>query len=255
LPLDRDLWVYAALALVYFGSFFIKGAVGMGSLSPSILLGTLFIGPHQAILLALLTNIASQAQFVPQGLRDGDWAVTRSILVWNFAGAGLGVWIFGQVESATLTILLALTLGAISVADMTRALERLSRNRNMTGTATMATLAGLAGLVSGVAGAGGLFLVAIYLKLICPEPRRFRGTIILMSTFVVTWRFLLMLLAGHITLELAGLALLLLPFVILGGLSGSRFFGRLSTRRFFHVFHSVMMSAAAILLLKGLWAL
>lgn len=117
----------ALLAVVFFGSYFVKGAIGIGAMSPAILFGTMLVGPHHAILLGVITNAASHLQFLPQGMRDGDWRVVRQVMFGNFAGSILGIWIFGQVGSAWLTFLLGLTLGGVLIADMTNALERLSK--------------------------------------------------------------------------------------------------------------------------------
>ena len=99
----------------------------MGAMSLAILFGTMLVGPHHAILLGVITNAASHLQFLPQGMRDGDWRVARQVMLGNFAGSVLGIWIFGQVSSAWLTFLLGLTLGAVLITDMINALERLSR--------------------------------------------------------------------------------------------------------------------------------
>ena len=116
----------------------------------------------------------------------------------------------------------------------------------------MFTLSAAAGLVSGIAGAGGLLLVAVYLRLICPEPRKLRGTILLMGLLIVAWRFILLLVSGEITLTLVVAAVSLLPVVILGGWVGHRIFKGLSKERFYQVFQAVLLLAATILLVRGL---
>lgn len=252
---DLAVDTLVALHLIYFASFVVRGAIGLGSLSPTVLFGTLVVGPHNAVLLALLTNLASQVQFLPQALSDGDWTIARRILIPNFAGAAVGVWMFNWIDPASLTIVLGLALGLVVVADITRVLDRLAQDLPMSGHVTMLTLSAVAGLISGIAGAGGLLLIAVYLRLICPEPRTLRGTILLMSLLIVAWRFFLLLLTGQITIQLLVGAATLLPVVILGGWVGHRIFSGLSRRRFYQVFQVVILLAASILLVRGLMSL
>ena len=114
------------LVLVYFLSFFIKGAVGVGSLSPVILLSTFLLGPHRAVLLGLTTNALSQIQFVPQGIRDGDWKIARRVIIANYIGAAVGVWIFGRLDSTWLTLILGAALGLVAAAEQWKLLALLS---------------------------------------------------------------------------------------------------------------------------------
>lgn len=65
-------------------------SLGIGALSPAILFATMLVGPHHAVLLAVVTNAVSHLQILPQGLRDGDWKIARQVMVGNFAGSVLG---------------------------------------------------------------------------------------------------------------------------------------------------------------------
>lgn len=112
----------ALLAVVFFGSYFVKGAIGTGAVSPAVRFGTMLRGTHHAILLGGATNAVSHLQFLPQGLRDGDWQVARQVMVGNFAGSILGIWIFGQAATGFIdralfvegaVMLLAIVLGGI----------------------------------------------------------------------------------------------------------------------------------------------
>ncbi len=89
----------ALLAVAFIGSYFVKRAIGIGAMSPAVLFGTMLRGPHHAILLGVATNAVSHLQFLPQGLRDGDWQVARQVMVGNIAGSILGIWIFGQAAT------------------------------------------------------------------------------------------------------------------------------------------------------------
>ncbi len=240
------------LVLVYFLSFFIKGAVGVGSLSPVILLGTFLLGPHRAVLLGLTTNALAQIQFVPQGIRDGDWKIARRVIIANYIGAAVGVWIFGRLDSTWLTLILGAALGLVAAAEQWKLLALLSERVDLSRAGLLVPLAGIAGLVSGVSGAGGIFFIAAYLRHVCPDARTFRGTMLLLSALLVGWRMALLVASGYITRQTWLEASVLFPVVFLGGLSGTWFYRRLPTARFYQIFQIVLLLAAASLIWKGL---
>jgi hypothetical protein len=240
------------LAAVFFGSYFVKGAIGMGAMSPAILFGTMLVGPHHAILLGAITNAASHLQFLPQGMRDGDWRVARQVMLGNFAGSVLGIWIFGQVSSAWLTFLLGLTLGAVLITDMTNALERLSRRIDLRASSFVVPLSAISGVISGVTGAGGLFVIAIYVKHVCPTPRTYRRTVILLAMLVVGWRTVVLVATGFIDRELVMEGALMLPAIVLGGIAGTWVYRKLTVTGFFMFFQLVILFGAVNLLWRGL---
>jgi uncharacterized membrane protein YfcA len=116
----------AALFGFYLASFFVKGAIGFGNLSMNILLGALVLPAHHAVLLAVTASALAQVQFVVPAVRDGDWRITRPVIVSYFIAAAIGVWIFGRLESHWLQVVLGLALGVVLVIDMTGALARLA---------------------------------------------------------------------------------------------------------------------------------
>lgn len=246
-------WVgIALLAVVFFGSYFVKGAIGIGAMSPAILFGTMLVGPHHAILLGVITNAASHLQFLPQGMRDGDWRVVRQVMFGNFAGSILGIWIFGQVGSAWLTFLLGLTLGGVLIADMTNVLERLSKRIDLRASSFVVPLSAISGVISGVTGAGGLFFIAIYVKHVCPTPQTYRGTVILLAMLVVGWRAVVLVATGFIDRTVVVEGASMLPAIVLGGLVGTWFYRKLTVRGFFLFFQLVLSFGAVSLLWRGL---
>lgn len=252
---DWAVWQFAALATIFFLAFVIKGAFGVGSLSPSILLGSIIIGPHVAVVLALVANIASQAQFVGPGLRDGDWRLVRMIVPANFAGALLGVWIYGSVDPAPLMILLGITLGLVALTEISGAALKFATTHDVTGWLPMSIMSGLAGLISGITGAGGIFLILILLRVLDLPARALRGTVLLLGLVIVSWRFGVMIVAGHITMTVLIQLAVLTPFIVLGGFVGSRVFDRIEGQRFFRWLQVVILIAAGATIFKGVQAL
>ncbi len=240
------------LFVVFFGSYFIKGVIGMGALSPAILFATMLVGPHHAVLLAVVTNAASHFQYLPQGMRDGNWRITRQLMYGNFAGSLLGIWIFGRIDSGLLTLLLGLTLGGVLIADMTNALERLSKRINLHSSSFVISLSVISGVISGITGAGGLFFLAIYIKHVCPTPQTYRGTIILLAMVVVAWRTVVLGATDFIDRALLLESAMMMPAIILGGIVGTWFYRNISAKRFFHFFQLVILFGAVNLIWRGL---
>lgn len=242
---------FVGICGVIFVAFFIKGAIGVGSLTPTVIFTAFIVDPHHAVLLALVVNLVSQAQFVPTAVRYGDWSIARRVFLANFAGAVVGVWIFGQVESAELAVILGLVLGAVAICDMTGIVGKLGETWDVRSPVAIWTLSGLAGLISGVTGAGGLLFLALYLRAVCPDRTTLRGTIMLLSTLVVVWRAIVLSVAGMIDAVLLFEGAILVPLVILGGIAGTHFFKGLSDARFGQFLRYVVLMGAAGLAWRG----
>ena len=89
-----------------------------------------------------------------------------------------------------------------------------------------------------------MYLLAVYLKLACPTPRKLRAPIILMGLVFMFWRFAVAAFTGLISLSLLVESLLLLPVVYLGVTVGTRFFGALSDARFYRRFQVILLLMA-----------
>jgi uncharacterized membrane protein YfcA len=242
----------AALFGFYLGSFFVKGAIGFGNLSMIILLGALVLPPHHAVLLAVMTSGLSQVQFVVPAVRDGDWRITRPVIVSYYIAAAFGVWVFGHLENAWLQVVLGLALSVVLIIDMTNVLARLATRFDLRAPRVLYPFSAAAGLISGVTGAGGLFFIALYVKQFAPDPQTFRGTILQLGVLLTGWRTVLLIASGFLTLKVFVEALVLMPVVFIGGYLGTRFYRLLPTRQFYQVIQVVLLFAAVTLVWKGL---
>jgi uncharacterized membrane protein YfcA len=242
----------AALVGFYLAAFFVKGAIGFGNLSMIILLGALVLPAHHAVLLAVTASGLSQVQYVIPAVRDGDWRITRPVIVSYFIAATVGVWIFGRLESNWLQVLLGLALGMVLIIDMTDALTRLAKRIDVRTPGILYPFCAASGLISGVTGGGGLFFIALYVKQFAGDPKTFRGTILQLAILLTGWRAVLLAVSGFITVEVFAEAVALMPFVFGGGYLGTRFFRFLPARRFYQVVQAVLLFAALALVWKGL---
>jgi uncharacterized membrane protein YfcA len=242
----------AALFGFYMGSFFVKGAIGFGNLSMIILFGALVLPAHHAVLLAVTASGLSQVQFVVPAVRDGDWRITRPVIVSYFIAAAVGVWIFGRLESDWLQVVLGLALGVVLIIDITDVLARLATRFDLRAPRVLYPFCAASGLISGVTGAGGLFFIALYVKRFAPDPKTFRGTVLQLGILLTGWRAVLLIASGFITLKVFAEAVVLMPFVFGGGYLGTRFFRWLPVRRFYQVVQAVLLFAAVTLVWRGL---
>lgn len=249
------LWQVVFLCTVYVGAFFIRGCLGFGSVTPTVLGGALILPPHHAVLLILCTNLISQFQFIGQGIRDGDWKVARPLILTSMVTLLIGTWLFVRTPGPWLTLVLGVALGIILLLDAGQGLARLKRAVDFRSPKVAVALAAVAGLVGGLAGAGSAFLMAVYIKLACPEPRVFRGTNLLLTATYVFWRITLVTVAGLITLQLVVEAAVLVPFSVFGGWLGARYATRIPAQRFFRFVQMVLLLASMALVGKGLYQL
>lgn len=242
----------AGLAAIYFLSYFIKGVVGFGALTPAILFGSFLIPPHHAVLLALMANATSQLQFIPEGVRFGDWGVVLRYVPAYLGGVAVGVVLFASLDARWLTLVLGLSVAALMAAELLRLPERAGRLVDLRSPLIGNGLAGASGALTGVTGAGGLFFMVALLKLAGLTPRTFRATTFLLSAFSILWRTALLAIGGFITVTLVIESIMLLPLVLLGGAAGSRLFHRLPANVFFTAVQVLLLAGALGLVWQGL---
>lgn len=242
------------LAGIYFLSFVLKGMFGLGAMPPLVILGAWVLGPHHAVVLAVVSNVVSQMQFTPEALRNGDWRLARGLVLAYLPATILGVWIFGRLESAWLTVVVGLGLAIIVMTDGSAALRRYDTFIRDRSPVLGPVVAAFSGIIGGVVGAGGVILVASYIRKVCTDARVLRATILLIATFFIVWRMAVYAANGFVPLSVLAECLILLPIIVIGGYVGSRLFGLLPKDRFFPVFKIFLVIASLILVVKGLVA-
>ena len=245
----------AALVAIYFFSFVMKGMFGFGAMAPLVIFGAWVVGPHHAVVLAVVSNIFSQLQFTPEGLRYGNWCLARSLVLAYMLAAMLGVWIFGALESAGLTVVVGVGLVGIIVLESSSLLRRYEKVIRERSALLGPVIAAISGVIGGVVGAGGVILVSTYIKVICKEPRSLRATILLITSFFVGWRALLYAASGFVPLSVLVESVILLPAVFVGGHIGSRLFGSFPKDRYFPALRIFLIVAALNLVIKGVMAI
>ena len=243
-------YAIAAIVLIYFLSFFIRGTLGFGSAMPAVLGGVWFVPPHDAVLIALLTSVFAQVQLLPQGFKEANWRIAKPMLAGVIVSIAVGVWIFASLKAAWLTILLGLFMSFAVIVDIGGLAERASRHVQLDRMSIAFGLAAFAGLIAGIAGAGSNYFLSFYLRWAAPRPAAFRAT-----NIMVIWRCVVTLFAGLITIKLIIESALLMPAVYAGNWAGRIVAQRMSTRRYFGFFRVIMLLASIALIWKGVAAL
>ena len=245
-------WAIACVFAAHYFGCFIRGTFGFGSNLAIVLLTTWLLGPHHAILLALMSTLVAQAHLLPQGLATADWPVARPLLGGLVAGLAVGTWLFVVLAADWLTLILGLLVILVIVMDKTNILERMAARIDIRALPIASSLSGLAGVIGAVAGGGAFYFLVYYLKLACAGPKELRGTNLLLSAMSMFARFTFVAIAGLLSWNLAVEAALLVPAVFLGTWSGTRYFHAASAERFFAALQALLLFAALTLVIKGI---
>jgi uncharacterized protein len=240
------------LVCLYGAAFTIKGIFGYGAVPLLVVFGALIVGPHHAVLLAALSNLFSHIQFIPEGLRAGDRRLTRGLILVYVPTIVAGIWIFGRLEANWLNLVMGSVIALVVGAEALNLFRRFEASIRARTSLVGPLLAAISGLLAGMIGTGGIVLVSLYVKIVCTDKRVFRATILLIATFVIGWRTLVLGYSGFITWSLVLESLMLLPMSVGAGVVGTRIFGRMTNKRFFSAFQIMLLFAAVFLIIRAL---
>ena len=252
-PFAEISWgAIGTIGLIYFGSFFVRGAFGFGSGVPAILLASFIIPPHHAVLLLLMSSSVSHSQFIWHGVRYADWGVAKTILIFLIPGVLSGVWVFRELSSAWLTLVLGIIISCIVAISFTDVMNKFAQRVNIRSRWISGALATLAGCIAGSVGAGAMYLMAAYLRQACPTAEKLRATGFTLSTVTIVGRITAAAFAGLISPQLIAETLVLAPIVFTGGWMGAKFFRFLPGEHFDRVFRAFLLTVSIIVVGKGI---
>ncbi|MGP1676597.1 MAG: TSUP family transporter [Burkholderiales bacterium] len=244
-----------AVAIVFaahaFGSF-IRGAFGFGSNMPIVLITTFLLGPHHAILLALLTTIVAQVNLLPSGLKDAQWQVARPLMAGLIIGSVLGTWLFTILSANWLVLVLGILLSTIVLMDRFNIVPRLAAHIDLRSGRLASSFALVGGTIGGVSGGGAFYFLVVYLKYACATPAALRGTNVVLSVLVMCMRMIVVVLAGRVTLTLLAEGLLLAPLVVAATWFGAHVFRTSAPARFYAALQILLLAGAVVLIVKGI---
>ena len=240
------------LIALYFTAFFIKGVFGLGAMPLLVILGAWIVGAHHAVSLAVVLNCLTQIQFMREIRLQADRKLAPPLTAFFALSLAVGVWIFGRLDSAGLSIVLGLGMGGFLIVDYSGLLKRIITQFGVRSIVVGLVVSALGGFLAGVTGAGGILLVSLYLKINIPDARTFRATVLLVASVIMIWRVVVFAVGGFLTPPILLESMILLPISIFGAWAGSRFFAGLANDSYFQAFRIFLIVAAFSLVWKGL---
>jgi uncharacterized membrane protein YfcA len=244
-------WQVAALALIYLGSFFVKGIFGFGAVPLLIVAGSFVVEPHHAVVLAGVTNLMTHLNYMPDGWRNGQRALVGRMIIYLVPSIAVGVAVFSFLGGGSLSILAGLIILGSVLVDAFRLLDPLAPMVRRQARIVGPVFGMISGFISGLVGAGSIAFVGLYIRMFAPDKAGFRATIILVTAVILTWRAVVLVFAGLITMALALEALILLPGSLLAGVLGARLSKRLSDEGFFTAYRVVLCAGATLMIWRG----
>ena len=242
----------AGVGLIYFVSFMGRGALGFGAIAPAVTLSSFLIPPHHAVLLAIVTAIVPQLQILPDGIRRGDWHVARPAIPALLISIPIGVWLFARISSDVFSLVLGAGISLIVIMDTLKVLDRAARRVDIRKPTTVFGLSFITGLIAGIAGAGGIMMLAVYLKHACRDYISLRATAALIGTLLIFWRLVATIIGGLIDLQLIAEAALLVPIVYAGVWVGTHYFRNMGAERYYTLFQVLLLISAVGLMVDGI---
>ena len=252
---DSSVYSILGLALIYFVSFMGRGALGFGAIAPAVTLSSFLIPPHHAVLLAIVTAIVPQLQILPDGIRNGDWHVARPAIPALLISIPIGVWLFARISSDVFSLVLGAGISLIVIMDTLKVLDRAARRVDIRKPTTVFGLSFVTGVIAGLAGAGGIMMLAVYLKHACRDYISLRATAALIGTLLIFWRLVATIVGGLIDLQLIAEAALLVPIVYAGVWVGTHYFRNMGAERYYTLFQVLLLISAIGLMVDGIFRL
>ena len=204
-----------------------------------------------AVLLITVVAGTMQIQLLPQGVPP---AYSRVVPVGDIGGA-FGVWLLTFLKGDWLLVVLAIVVFSLVLMDVYRIMERVGRRINIKSPRITSGAAVVSSTVGTLSGGGAIYLLVPFLKAAATSPLDFRSSNIMIAGISMLIRLLMLSTTGLITFELIVDAVALMPAVFLGVAGGTRFFKASAPEQFFKALQWVMLIAASLLLIKGLFAL
>lgn len=245
-------WAIAGVFAAHGFGCFIRGAFGFGSNMPTVIITTFLLGPHHAVLLAMLTATVAQVNLLPTALKDADWPVARPLMVGLLVGTTLGTWLFTILSATWLVLVLGVLLSVIILMDSLKLVERLTEHVDLRSKRVATGFALTGGAMGGLGGGGAFYFLVVYLKHACATATALRGTNVALSVLVITTRMIVVILAGRMTLSILMEGLLLTPLVAATTWYGAHLFKTTTPARFFAALQILLLAGAIALIVKGI---
>ncbi len=226
--MDYGLWALALLSAFLVG-LSKTGIAGLGILPVAIFAGIL--PARESVGVVLIVLLAGDLVAVTVYRREADWGHLMGLFPWAGAGIVLGALAFGQMNDATVRVLIGSILVGLVLLQWFRRARPVEVSVGPPARWIVIGTGVGAGFTTMVANAAGPLMVMYLLAMRLPK-LIFVGTaawfFLAVNVFKVPFSYSL----GLITAESLGLSLRLAPFAVLGALSGRWVLRRIDQRLF-----------------------
>lgn len=231
---------------IVFLAYFTKGFSGFGEAIVAAPLLALFLPLQTVVPLFAMLAILSNALMVWFTWRHIAWGEALLISAGTAVSTLLGVQVLLNLDDRLLKQIFAVAMVLLAIPSLWRPAGTTTRRRNLALEFAAGALSGLTGTLFAIGGPP----VVLYLTHTMDDKDRFRGT--LSGTFLLSalWRGVVFFGHGLLTLQLAWIALALLPVLALALYLGGRLSGKVNMERFRQIVVGLLVLSAALLLLK-----
>jgi uncharacterized membrane protein YfcA len=237
-------------ACILAGAFvagFVSGLAGFGTGLIALGIWLHVIAPPIAAALVVICSTVSQLQTLPAITHAMRPKLLLPFILPGLIGVPLGAALLGQLQPGLLRAALGLVLIGFSAFML---LVRPTRPITWGGRAADALVGFGGGILGGLSGLSGP--LPIMWSALRGWPKQTRRAVIQGFSFsMLVATLLAYLLAGLLTLEVAGFAAMALPGTMLGAWLGARAYRRLSDRRFDQVVLGLLTLSGLVLLFSG----
>lgn len=210
---------------------------GFGILSIPFLL--FFLPPSAAIPLILGLNLPIEFLLLMSMKPNIDTKHISPLIAGGVLGVPIGVWLITSSDQSTLNTIISATILLIAILMITNVLPRLSSSLP-----ARSVMGFIAGMLHGFSSLAGTFIAA-YLDGTGEKKALFRADMVVFTTILNIIAVLLFILLGFATIDLAMIALIMLPIVLLGTFIGNGLAKHVSQKQFHMLIMSIVIVASA----------
>jgi uncharacterized membrane protein YfcA len=218
----------------------VRGFSGFGSamiLSPSL---AWLYGPQIGVPLLLLLDFIIALQMAPGALKSGHPPTLKRLCPAALVGLPVGIWVLTILPADILRRIIAAVVLLVVVVMVLRP------KRGAPGPGGAVAAGALSGLTNGASGMAGPPVILFFLAG-SDTPATIRGSLSLYFLFTDFMGCLGLLIAGKMTLQIAGLALLMLLPLMAGALLGSVLFKRGASPAFYRILALGIVGAVGVM--------
>jgi uncharacterized membrane protein YfcA len=236
--------IYSVLC-VYAGGC-VKGLTGFGFSLVTVATLVLVAPPSTVVPVVLLMNSLINLALVYSVRKEVDMARTLPLVIAGAAGLPLGTYILVVTNADVLRIVIGVVILLFAAALLLGFRREIKRERLGSG-----VVGATSGILNGSVGIGGPPIV-LFLSHLGLDKCSFRATLVAYFLCINLAAIPFYYAGGLLTAEVFKMFLLLVPALVLGGLTGSRLVSRVSERNFRYITLAIVMVAAVLAILTGL---